>query len=99
MIPWYNARTARANLLIMPQSNLESQLRTLLGELCRKDVTSIGLDADLILELGLDSLGGLRLLAAVEKRFGVRFPDRRLHEFRTLRQLLEFITLPKSSVT
>ena len=42
-------------------------------------------------ELGLDSLAALRLLAAVEKRFGVRFPDERLAEFRTLRKLLDFI--------
>ena len=36
----------------------------------------------------------LRLLAAVEKRFGVRFPDDRLGEFRTLRQLRDYIARP-----
>jgi len=75
----------------MPEPNLENQLRTLLGDLCRQDVSGIGLDADLIVELGLDSLGGLRLLAGVEKRFHVRFSDRHLGQFRTLRQLIEFI--------
>ena len=75
----------------MPEINCEPALRKLLGELCRHDLTTLDLDADLVIELGLDSLGGLRLLAAVEKRFEVRFPDPRLGEFRTLRQLLEFI--------
>ena len=40
----------------------------------------------------VDSLAGLRMLAAVEKQFGVRFPDERLKEFRTLRLILEIIT-------
>jgi acyl carrier protein len=67
-------------------------LRRLLGEVSRHDLSRTGLDDDLVRELGLDSLAALRMLAAVEKRFGVRFPDEQLAEFRTLRQLLEFIT-------
>jgi acyl carrier protein len=58
------------------------------------DLNSIGLDDDLVRVLGLDSLAALRLLATVEKRFGVRFPDERLAEFRTLRQLRDFIASP-----
>jgi acyl carrier protein len=69
----------------------EQRLRTILSEVSRSDLSRTGLDADLVRELGLDSLAALRLLAAVEKRFGVRFPDDRLAEFRTLRQLVDFI--------
>jgi acyl carrier protein len=72
-------------------SDLEQRLRAVLGEVSRQDLTRTGLNDDLVLELGLDSLASLRLLAAVEKRFGVRFPDDRLAEFRTLRQLHDFI--------
>jgi acyl carrier protein len=75
----------------MSEANPEQALRALLSEVSRKDLSRTGLDDDLIRELGLDSLAALRLLAAVEKRFGVRFPDERLAEFRTLRSLLEFI--------
>jgi acyl carrier protein len=78
----------------MPDSDLEARLRTLLGDLGRQDLSKLGLDADLVVHLGLDSLGALRLLAAVEKRFEVRFPDPRLGEFRTLRQLLDFVQHP-----
>ena len=69
----------------------EAELRRLLSELCRQDVSHLDLDSDLVSELGLDSLAGLRLLAGVEKRFAVRFPDHRLGEFRTLRELLRYI--------
>jgi acyl carrier protein len=69
----------------------EQKLRTVLGEVSHRDLLPTGLDDDLVRVLGLDSLAALRLLAAVEKRFGVRFPDERLADFRTLRQLLDFI--------
>jgi acyl carrier protein len=72
-------------------SDREQRLRNVLAEVSHKDLLRPGLDDDLVRELGLDSLAALRLLAAVEKRFGVRFPDERLAEFRTLRQLLDFI--------
>ena len=74
----------------------EQTLRTLLSEVSRQDASRAGLDDDLVRELGLDSLAALRLLAAVEKRFGVRFTDERLAEFRTLRQLRDFIATSSS---
>jgi acyl carrier protein len=75
----------------MPDPILEPQLRKVLTEICQKDLSTVSLDADLIMELGLDSLAGLRLLAALEKKFQIRFPDHRLGEFRTMRQLLDFL--------
>jgi acyl carrier protein len=70
---------------------IEQRLRAVLGEAARRDLSGTELDADLVRELGLDSLAGLRMLAAVEKHCGVRFPDERLIEFRTLRQLRDFV--------
>ena len=75
----------------MRQRGREEELRAVLTEMSRRDVSGVGLEDDLVRTLGLDSLAGLALLAAVEKRFDVRFPDDRLGEFRTLRQLLEVI--------
>ena len=75
----------------MSEDDLEQRLRSVIGEVSRRDLTSAGLDEDLVRQLGLDSLAALRLLAAVEKRFDTRFPDGRLGEFRTLRQLRDFI--------
>ncbi len=75
----------------MRQRGREEELRAVLTEMSRRDVSGIGIEDDLVRTFGLDSLAGLALLAAVEKRFDVRFPDDRLGEFRTLRQLLEVI--------
>jgi acyl carrier protein len=75
----------------MSADPLEKRLRAVLADVSHRDLTLLGPDDDLVRALDLDSLAALRLLAAVEKRFGVRFPDDRLTEFRTLRQLCDFV--------
>ena len=76
----------------MSDHDVERRLRAVLGEVSRRDLSGTGLDDDLVRELGLDSLAALRMLAAVEKHFDVRFPDDKLAEFRTLRQLRDVIS-------
>lgn len=73
---------------ILHGTNIESELRGILAECCRRDLSRITADADLVRELGLDSLAMLRLLAEVEMRLGVRFPDAELSRLRTLRQFV-----------
>ena len=46
---------------------------------------------DLMAELVIDSLAALRVLALVEHRFGVRFPDDRLGDFHSLGGLMALI--------
>ncbi len=75
----------------MTERSREKDLRMLLVEMSGQDTSRVGPDDDLVHKLGLDSLARLRLLAAVEKRFGVRFSDDRLGEIRTLNQLLDLI--------
>ncbi len=75
----------------MSAIEVEQELRGLLAETSQLDVSELGVEADLVRELGLDSLAGLRVLAAVEKRFDVRFPDEKLGDFRTMRRILDFI--------
>lgn len=75
----------------MNEVSHEEDLRTLLAHAFGQDAWRVGEDEDLMHELGLDSLAVLRLLAAVEKRFDVRFPDDRLGDIRTLRELLDLI--------
>ena len=71
----------------MPQHDLTPRLAELLGELSSRGASSIDLDDDLLEALDLDSLGALRVLAAIEKRFDVRFPDGQLAGLTTIRRL------------
>lgn len=71
----------------MNEGDTVARLRAVVGEVTKRDASELGPDEDLVLALGLDSLEGLRVLALVEKRFGVRFDDAHLHGLRTLRAL------------
>jgi acyl carrier protein len=75
----------------MTGEDLEPRVRDVLAEASRRDVSMLGADDDLIEALGLDSLQGLQVLALMEKRFSVRFPDHRLAELRTIRRLASAI--------
>lgn len=48
-------------------------------------------DTDLVLQAGIDSLMALRILASIETEYGVRIPDERLAEMRTLDNIVRFI--------
>ena len=76
----------------MNATTIEQDLRQALTEACQTELAPIGLEDDLVYELELDSMASLRLLAVVEKRFDIRFPDHLLGEYRTLQKLVDFIS-------
>jgi len=80
----------------MSEPGLTARLRALVGEVTKRDAASLADDADLVQALGLDSLESLRVLALVEKRFGVRFDDAEIHAIRTLRQLADAVERRRS---
>jgi acyl carrier protein len=63
---------------------IETQVREIIAAISRQDLASIRIDDSLVEVLGVDSLQGLQILAAVEKRFGVRLPDEELIRMRTI---------------
>ena len=75
----------------MTDADLTERLRVLVVDVTKRDAAPLAPDDDLIQSLGLDSLESLRVLALVEKRFGVRFDDAEIHAIRTLRQLADAV--------
>jgi acyl carrier protein len=73
------------------ESETCGEIRALIEKVTRRSAAGIAREADLVYELGLDSLAGLRVLAAVEKRFDLRIPDEELSSIRTIDQLLETV--------
>ena len=71
--------------------SLIEELRVLLAEVVGKDVADIQPEDDLVENLGIDSLTGLRFLAVIEKKYGLRFPDHHLAEIRTLAKVRDYI--------
>ena len=67
----------------------EPAVRAILAELTQHDPAEIGLDDDAEDVLALDSLSRLALVAAIEERFDVRFPDEKLSELHSMRHVLD----------
>jgi len=67
------------------------ELIELVDEVTGLTVGSLPKETDLVKALGIDSLTGLRILAAVEKRYGIRFPDSELKRYRTLSAIDAFL--------
>ena len=62
----------------------EARVRALIADVAKRDVAALAPEDDLVEHLGVDSLLGLQILAAVEKRFEVRLPDNELIHLRTI---------------
>jgi acyl carrier protein len=74
-----------------PDPQIEVRVRAIVAEVVREDTRATGRDDDLVEALGVDSLQGLRILAAVEKRFAVRLPDDELVHMRTIGRIVDAV--------
>ena len=84
----------------MKHNSVETELRKVVARMSNQDVSTLDHDDDLIVALGMDSLDGLRLVAAVEQNFGAYFPDEQISSLRTFRRLhdsLEAVLMEKAS--
>jgi len=68
--------------------NKETELRTIISETTGKDISNVDLTLDLVEYLNLDSIDGLRVVAAIERKMKVRFPDESLGKLHTLEGIL-----------
>lgn len=73
------------------KTRTEEHVRAILSAVAKRDVSHLDVDADLVRALDLDSLAGLRVLAGVEAKLAVRFPDERLAELRTISRIVESV--------
>jgi acyl carrier protein len=69
----------------------EERVRAIIAQVAKVAPDAFGMDDHLPSTLGLDSLSGLRVVAGIEREFGVLIPDERLHELPTLRSMLDYL--------
>lgn len=67
------------------------KVRDILAEQLRLDPDKITPDAEIIADLGADSLDVLQLLMTIEDEYGVRIPDEELENFRTVGDIVEYV--------
>jgi acyl carrier protein len=58
-----------------------------------KDLRQVTPDARLAHDLGVDSLGYVALVLAIEDRFAIDMPDEEVEQLRTVQQLIEYVEL------
>lgn len=78
---------------------VEATVREIIAAVSRQDVSSIGPDENLVEALAVDSLQGLQILAAVEKRFTIRLPDEELIRMRTIASIVDVVSRQQAGVS
>jgi acyl carrier protein len=71
------------------------RLRLIVARVARVSHDSIGVDDDLRTTHGLDSLSALRVVASVEREFGVAIPDDKLHDLPTVSAILRYLDVAR----
>lgn len=74
----------------MTRGELIKIFQRMASEVAEKDFSHVTEDAA-IADLGIDSLGMLELVAAMERELGISVPDEQLVGIQTVRQLLELV--------
>ena len=78
-------------------TEIERRVRALIADITKRDVSTLGSNDDLVEHLGVDSLLGLQILAAVEKRLEVRLPDEELIHLRTIGRIAATVERARTS--
>ncbi len=55
------------------------------------DESLVTLEADLADDIGIDSLDAVELGMALEEKFGIKIPDEELANFKTVKDIVEYI--------
>jgi len=71
--------------------NNETQLRNIIQELTGHDLSDIDSSTDLVEAIALDSIDGLRVMAGIERKMNITFPDGTLGKLRSIEALLNVI--------
>jgi acyl carrier protein len=69
----------------------EAWVRTAITKACRNPAEDVGPNEDLQSAIGLDSLGKLEVLAAIEDEFDFLFDDDALSSFTTVQRILDVV--------
>ncbi|MFA4843910.1 MAG: acyl carrier protein [Candidatus Margulisiibacteriota bacterium] len=76
---------------------LALEIKTLVAKIIRKPEAEVTLGADLFNELGVDSLLGVEIFAALDKKYGVVIPEDLLKGVTTLGDLVQLVAEQRSS--
>jgi len=69
----------------------ENKLRSIISELTGHDISGIDSATDLVEAFAIDSIDGLRIIAGIERRMAITFPNETLGKLRSIDDLMKVI--------
>ena len=70
---------------------IETAIIDIVSAITKTPAADIDLDTDLRLDLNVDSLQGLQIMAAIERRFGLEVPDDELDQYTSVGVIVETV--------
>jgi len=70
---------------------LENDLKDIIAEIVEIDKDKIIPEANLVEDLGMDSMMALEILAAIEKKYNLRIPEENLTKIASLGKVVELV--------
>ena len=71
--------------------NIEQEISEIIAEIIEKKPEQVTLEANLVEDLGADSMMALEILAALEKKYRVIVPEDKLPQLTSLRKIMELV--------
>ena len=75
-------------MIKIDSGNLEKEIRALVAEIVEIDENKITPDADLVKDLGMDSMMALEILASLEKKYKIKIEEEQLPKLTSLKQMV-----------
>jgi acyl carrier protein len=68
--------------------NLEKEIKSLVSKITKIPEDKIDLNADIFKDLGVDSLIGTEIFAALDKKFHIEIPEQELDKVKTVNDII-----------
>ena len=75
----------------MSNEGIRNEVRALVAKIVKLPEEKVNFDADLFSDLNVDSLVGMEIFAALDKRYAIVVPEDRLRELNTLDDLAKLV--------
>ena len=72
-------------------NNIEKEVRELVARVLKQPVEKVTMDANLFTDLNVDSLLGIEIFAALDKKYKIDVPESKLHEVKTLKDIVKIV--------
>jgi len=75
----------------MTDEQIRNEVRSLVARIVKLPEEKVRFESDLFADLNVDSLVGMEIFAALDKKFGIVIPENHLQAVRTLGDLAELV--------